>query len=155
MESRDWSSDVCSSDLRKPATIPKKNSLCLRIPMKRLLTLTHGRGYRNYGRINAARRGQARPICSPALCAVPIAAKSCITAQAKTLKQGKTILFAPFQGSKGKKFVRRILSAPLSWNRAYSHLSLIHIYKPHKSRLFACLNIHAGMVKCYAVDRHF
>ena len=62
----------------------------------------------------------ARPICFPALCAVPIAAKSCITAQAGTLKQGKTTLSARLQGSKGKRFARRILSAPLCWNRAYS-----------------------------------
>ena len=56
----------------------------------------------------------------PALCAVPIAAKSCITAQARTLKQDKTILFALLQGSRGKRFALLILSAPLSWNRAYS-----------------------------------
>ena len=50
----------------------------------------------------------------------PIAVKSCITAQAGTLKQGKTTLSALLQGSKGKRFARRILSAPLSWNGAYS-----------------------------------
>ena len=69
---------------------------------------------------NDARRGQERQICFPALCAVPIAAKSCITAQARTLKQDKTILFALLQGSRGKRFALLILSAPLSWNRAYS-----------------------------------
>ena len=42
------------------------------------------------------------------------------TAQARTLKQDKTILFALLQGSRGKRFALLILSAPLSWNRAYS-----------------------------------
>lgn len=100
--------------------IPKKNSLCLKIPTKQSLTLAHGNGCRNYGRTNAARRGRARQICFPVLRAAPIAAKSCITAQAGTLKQGKTTLSARLQGSKGKRFARRILSAPLCWNRAYS-----------------------------------
>lgn len=105
---------------KRPAIIPKKNGLCLKIPTKQSLTLTHGRGCRNCGRTNAARRGQERQICFPALCAAPIAVKSCITAQAGTLKQGKTTLSALLQGSKGKRFARRILSAPLSWNGAYS-----------------------------------
>lgn len=48
-----------------------------------------------------------------------IVGKSCITAQTRTLKRGNTTLFAPLQGSKGKRFARRILSAPLSWNRVY------------------------------------
>lgn len=72
---------------RKPVTIQRKNVSYLRTPTKRLLTLTHGRGCRNYGRTNAARRGQEKQICSPALCAVLTAAKNCITAQAKTLKR--------------------------------------------------------------------
>ena len=75
------------------------------------MTLTHGNGCRNYGRTSAARREQERRICFPALCAVPIAAKSCITAQARTLKQDKTILFALLQGSRGKRFALLILSA--------------------------------------------
>lgn len=56
----------------------------------------------------------------PALCAVLTVEKSCITAQARTLKQYKTILSALLQGSKEKTFALPILSAPLSWNRAYS-----------------------------------
>ena len=96
---------------------PEENSLCLRTPAKRLLTLIHGRGCRNYGRINAARRGQARQICFPGLCVVPIAVKNCTTAQVRPLKQGKTILSALHQGSKEKRFARHILSAPLTWNR--------------------------------------
>ena len=51
--------------------------------------------------------------------AVLTAAKSCITAQARTLKQGKTISYVQLQGSKGKRFARRILSALWYWNRAY------------------------------------
>ena len=82
--------------------------MCLRIPTKQSLTPTHGRGCRNYGKTNDARRGQERQICFPALCAVPIAAKSCITAQARTLKQDKTILFALLQGSRGKRFVKEL-----------------------------------------------
>ena len=104
----------------KKTCYQRKNGLCLRIPTRQSLTLTHGHGYRNYGRTNDARRGQERQICFPALCAVPIVAKSCITAQARTLKQDKTILFALLQGSRGKRFALLILSALLSWNRAYS-----------------------------------
>ena len=102
---------------KKPVTIQRKNGLCLRIPTRQSLTPTHGRGCRNYGKTNAARRGQERQICFPALCAVPIAAKSCITAQARTLKRGKTISFVPLQGSKEKKFAQHILSARSYWNR--------------------------------------
>ena len=50
--------------------------MCLRIFTKQSLTLTHGNGCRNYGRINAIRQGQARQICSLALCAASIVAKS-------------------------------------------------------------------------------
>ena len=79
-----------------------------------------------WARVQELRKNKRRPtrtekqICSPALCAVPIAAKSSITAQAKTLKQGKTTLFVLLQGAKEKTFALFILSAPLSWNRAYS-----------------------------------
>ena len=104
---------------RKPVTIQRKNGLCLKTPTKQSLTLTHGRGYRNYARTNAVRQGQARRICFPVLCAVPTAAKSCITAQARTLKRGKTISYALLQGSKEKRFAQRILSARSYWNRAY------------------------------------
>ena len=60
-----------------PATIQRKNGLCLKILTKQPLTLTHGNGCRNYGRTNAARQGRIKQIYFPALCAVPIAAKSC------------------------------------------------------------------------------
>ena len=33
--------------------------------------------------------------------------------------------------------------------------SIPALCKPHKYRLFACLNIHAGIASCYAVDRYF
>ena len=49
------------------------------------------------------------------------AAKSCTTVPARTLKRGKTTLFAPLQGLKGKRFALRILSALLFWNRVYLH----------------------------------
>lgn len=44
-----------------------------------------------------ARREQEKQICFPALCAASTAGKSCITAQAGILKQGKTTLFVPLQ----------------------------------------------------------
>ena len=75
---------------------------------------------RNYGRTNAARQERERQIYSLALSAAPTVEKNCTTAQARTLKRGKTTLFAPLQGSKGKMFARRTLSVPLCWNRAYS-----------------------------------
>lgn len=65
-----------------------------------------------------AQHGRGKPICSPALSAVLTVGKSSTTAQARILKRGKTILFAPLQGSKGKRFARRTLSAPLCWNKA-------------------------------------
>ena len=105
---------------KKTCYNPEKNGLCSRIPTKQSLTLTHGRGCRNYARISVAQRGRARPICFPALRVAPIAAKSCITVRARTLKQGKTTLSAPLQGSTGKKFALLILSALWYWNRAYS-----------------------------------
>ena len=45
-----------------------------------------------------------------------------LTAQAKILKQGKTILSALLQGSKEKRFALLILSAPSCWNRACSRI---------------------------------
>lgn len=66
------------------------------------------------------RRRLAKQICFPVLRVAPIATRNPIIAQAKTLKQDKTILSALLQGSKGKRFARHILSAPLPWNRAYS-----------------------------------
>ena len=70
--------------------------------MKRLSTLTYGNGCRNYAATNAARHGQEKPICFPALSAALIVRKSCITAQARILKRDKTTLFA--QRLKGKEF---------------------------------------------------
>ena len=74
---------------------PEEKWLVFENTHEAIMTLTHGNGCRNYGRTNDARRGRERQICFPALCAVPIAAKSCITAQAGTLKQGKTISYVP------------------------------------------------------------
>ena len=99
--------------------IQRKNGLCLKIPMKQLLTLTHGSVCRNCGRTNAAQRGQGKQICSPALCVTLTAAKNCITAQVRILKRGKTILFVPLQGLKEKKFALLTLSALLYWKKAY------------------------------------
>ena len=83
---------------KKACYNPKEKQLMFENTHEAIIDADTWNGCKNYGRTNAARQGQARQIYSLVLFAAPTVGKSCITAQAKTLKRGKTTLFAPLQG---------------------------------------------------------
>ena len=109
-------------------TEAKRNSKTLqtnrrfsRTPMKPLLTKKPLPVCRNFARTNADLPEQARPICSPASSAVPIAVRNCTTAPATVLKPDKITSYAPLPVKRVRRSVTPTSSERWYWKKEYSN----------------------------------
>ena len=92
--------------------IPRNNGEFSRIPTKLLLMQRLLSECRSCVKTNAVLQEPARAICSPVSSAALTAKRSCTTAPARTLKQGKTTLSAPLPGRR-----ERMSATPISFVR--------------------------------------